>query len=131
LSSNSGSTKTAKLCAAFWLFNPLPAAVSSRGNAESLMSCLVLMCVQLLIKQQIILASLVYGTAVHFKIYPVTYALPVYLLLGNGYKKGKAQYPINFKQCIHHAILPTKERAVFVICSLTIFVLLTGGYYYL
>ncbi|XP_046558873.1 LOW QUALITY PROTEIN: GPI mannosyltransferase 1-like [Haliotis rubra] len=91
VSSKGHSHKTAVICTCLWLFNPLPMAVSSRGNAESIMSFLVLATLQLLENRHIFLSAVSYALAVHFKIYPVTYALPLYLLLGKDFEKDKVQ----------------------------------------
>ena len=56
-------------------------AVSSRGNAESVMAYLVLQTISLLQRRQIALAAFLYALAVHVKIYPATYAPAVYLFL--------------------------------------------------
>lgn len=66
-------------CALLWLYNPLPAVVSTRGNAESIMSCLILLTIKFLQNNKIFYAGLVFGFSVHFKLYPIIYSLSIYL----------------------------------------------------
>ncbi|RUS90035.1 hypothetical protein EGW08_002222 [Elysia chlorotica] len=76
------SKSTCQYSALLWLFNPLCATVSSRGNAESVIAWLVLMALSLLLQGRIAASAVFYALSVHFKIYPVVFALPLYLYLG-------------------------------------------------
>ena len=75
------TNNSAVVAACLWLFNPLVATVSVRGNAESVMSCLVLLVLYLLIKERVLLAAIFYGLSVHLKIYPVMYSVTIMMYL--------------------------------------------------
>ena len=64
-----------------WLLNPLVVNVSTRGNAESVVSLLVVACLYFFDKQRLILSGILLGTSIHFKIYPILYSLPLTLYL--------------------------------------------------
>ena len=74
---------------ACWLLNPLTATVSSRGNAESLLSVLVLSCLYLVMTRRLLLSAVVFGLSVHMKIFPIMYSLPLFLFLDNNYTGDK------------------------------------------
>ncbi len=73
------------LSCAVWLLNPLTATVSTRGNAEAILAVLVLGCLYCLMNKSVSLSAVLYGLAVHVKIFPIIYALPLFLLLDANY----------------------------------------------
>lgn len=71
--------------AAIWLLNPLAINVSTRGSADTIISAMVLATMYLVMKRRLVFAGIVFGLAVHFKIYPIIYSISflVYLAQGN------------------------------------------------
>lgn len=69
------------ICTNLWLFNPLTLTVSTRGNAESLQSVLVLSSVYLILQKRTAMSAISLALGVHFKLYPIVYTLPFFLLL--------------------------------------------------
>ena len=64
-----------------WLFNPITLSISTRGNAESFQAVLVLASLLCIMKKYHFFGGLLLGSAVHFKIYPVIYSLPISLYI--------------------------------------------------
>lgn len=78
---------TALKCCFLWLYNPLVIGVSTRGSAESMMAVLVLLTLYMMKMRLHILSGIFLGAAVHFKLYPIIYSLPLYLSLSHSNKK--------------------------------------------
>ena len=109
----------------FWFYNPITIAISSRGNAESLMSFLVLLFVLYLKKRSYMVAGMLYALSIHFKIYPVTYGLAVLFYLLNT-KKPVYSYSI-FR--VLKSVFFAKSVYIFGFSFFITFVLLTGFFY--
>jgi len=104
----------------FWFYNPVTVAISSRGNAESVMACLVLAFIYFLRRGHFPLAGLFYGLAVHFKIYPVIYAPAIALYI---VKPTLATLSSPFK------LLLNARLWLFGATALVSLAALTGGFY--
>ena len=74
------SVGAARGWAALYLFHPFSWTVSTRGNADGIVAALVLLSLHLIMTHRVVLSAVVYGVAVHFKIYPIIYA-PAFLVL--------------------------------------------------
>lgn len=57
-----------------WLFNPLIFTISTRGNAESLLCCLILATLHFLMEGKLVASGLIFGLAVHLKLFPAIYS---------------------------------------------------------
>lgn len=68
-----------------WLFNPYTMTISTRGSCESLVSIMMLTVLYCLSRGSVSVAAVTYGLATHLRIYPVIYALPLMVFLGNMY----------------------------------------------
>lgn len=80
------SSKLALRYDALWLLNPFVCNISTRGNAESLLGVMVLGTLYLILhKKYFYSGCFVFGFSVHFKIYPVIYAVPLLMLLDDHY----------------------------------------------
>jgi len=75
------SESVSRLAACTWLHNPLVMNVSTRGSAESVIVALVLLTIHLYQQKVFLLTGLVYGLAIHLKIYPLIFCLSLYVPL--------------------------------------------------
>ncbi|KAK4241169.1 family 50 putative glycosyltransferase [Achaetomium macrosporum] len=64
----------ARKFAAIWLLNPMVATISTRGSSEGLLGVLVMALLSAVMARRVMLAGLLLGFGVHFKIYPFIYA---------------------------------------------------------
>ncbi|KXJ16443.1 GPI mannosyltransferase 1 [Exaiptasia diaphana] len=106
---------TAVYSACLWLFNPVAAVVSSRGNAESIMAFLVLATLYAALKNKPLLAALLLALAVHFKIFPIMYSLPLFLFIDK--TRDTKFIRGNAKECVmrltEYILSPSRIKLVF------------------
>ncbi|TYZ64760.1 hypothetical protein PybrP1_008897 [[Pythium] brassicae (nom. inval.)] len=127
--------KSAALYASVWLFHPFSINISTRGNADSIVVLLVLLTLLLLMRKQLVLAALAYGAAVHFKIYPIVYALTFLVFLNGEYNVANAAWSAacNSSFCfwVQIGALANRDRVVFSLVSGGFFLALTAAFYQL
>ncbi|KAL9103473.1 MAG: hypothetical protein Q9163_001469 [Psora crenata] len=61
--------------ASIWLLNPMVTIISTRGSSEGLLGVMVIALLWAALEQRVLLAGLLLGLAVHFKIYPFVYGV--------------------------------------------------------
>lgn len=124
--------KVRKVAGCLWLFNPLTLVVSSRGNAEAIMSVLVLATIHQFLERNFKMCAILWAVSVHFKIYPITYAIPMYLALErtSGSTDKKREKQKTTLRDFLESLLPNKQRLSFFLISLIVIAILTGAMYY-
>lgn len=83
------SVDAARHSALFWLLNPMALAISTRGNAESLVCACVLGVIYFLMIRKRLEAALLFGFSVHFKIFPIIFTPSILIFLGIYHSKRK------------------------------------------
>lgn len=63
--------------ASIWLLNPMVATISTRGSSEGLLGVMVVALLWAVLSKRIVLAGVLLGLAVHFKIYPFIYGVSI------------------------------------------------------
>lgn len=63
--------------ASIWLLNPMVATISTRGSSEGLLGVMVVALLWAVLSRRIVLAGVLLGLAVHFKIYPFIYGVSI------------------------------------------------------
>ncbi|TYJ25986.1 hypothetical protein E1A91_A07G087600v1 [Gossypium mustelinum] len=133
-----------------WLFNPFTFTIGTRGNCEPIVCAIILWIIICLINGNVVQAAFWYGLIVHFRIYPIIYALPIVIFLDprffrSGTKPllsdwtsdpGKARQ-INSElidKCVVCDVWKstfTRSRILFGLISGTVFLLCTGFFFHL
>lgn len=128
LQDTKGDEKKATISACIVLYNPLSAVVSARGNAESLLSMIVLWILYLLGSDSNIgyrrwlTAAVIHGLAAHLKIYPLIY-LPSIFFNSAAITRGATLKTVLWKFMTNH------RGVVYGLVCIATFALLTLGFY--
>lgn len=94
-----------------WLFNPYTMTISTRGSCESLVSIMMLTVLYCLSRGSVCVAAATYGLATHLRIYPVIYALPLIIFLGNMYHDELALGQCSKLRLRRTAVASLKEKS--------------------
>ncbi|KAL8152898.1 hypothetical protein V2J09_010658 [Rumex salicifolius] len=138
--------------AIIWFFNPFTFTIGTRGNCEPIVCAAILWIITCIMKGRVYQAAFWYGLIVHFRVYPIIYALPILLVLDPGYvhsnskpmlalwKANKQRLTQNLndteinKPCFTMATITsllTRDRILFGLISSSVFLCLTAMFFYL
>jgi phosphatidylinositol glycan class M len=112
---------------AFWIYNPMTIVMSTRGSNDNIITTLVFATIYYLLKRQYVTSGLLYGLSVHFKIYPIIYALPFYLYIDCD-KSSLTLNSFSLRSLISTPFF-TRNRLVFTFVSASTFLALTALFY--
>jgi phosphatidylinositol glycan class M len=70
-------TDGSRMWASMWLFSPIAINVATRGSCDAMICCLMLLFIKYFQKNNLDKAAIVLGLAVHFRLFPVVFGLPV------------------------------------------------------
>lgn len=116
--------------ASIWLLNPMVAQISTRGSSEGLLGVIVVALLWAMVEMRIVLAGLLLGVAVHFKIYPFIYA-PAFVWWLDAERLGRSNATSSTEQGIQGAVkgFLNFERFLLALTSFSTFASLNGIMY--
>ncbi|KAI3973677.1 hypothetical protein MKW92_039224 [Papaver armeniacum] len=144
--------KTCLSSVALWLFNPFTFTIGTRGNCEPMVCAIVLWMIYCLMNGSVLQAAIWYGLVVHFRVYPIIYALPILFVLHPlNLQTGQKLVIQKWSQiqqesspyssstnlfCMANPLLLlrnlfTRRRIIFGLLSGTVFLIFTGVSFYL
>ena len=111
--------------ASIWLLNPMVATISTRGSSEGLLGAIIATLIYCVVKEWTATTAMVLGVAVHFKIYPFIYGVPILWSLS---MPGRVQ---DNEQSVFRSVFefPNRSRMLFLCVSLTTFAVLNGLFF--
>ncbi|KAF9699226.1 hypothetical protein EKO04_002924 [Ascochyta lentis] len=117
--------------ASIWLLNPMVATISTRGSSEGLLGVFVTALLWAVLAKRVVLAGMLLGFAVHFKIYPFIYAASIVWWLDDTKfgkdKVAKSSTQISSLDRIFAFITP--QRITLAISSIITFAILNAAMY--
>lgn len=81
-----------------WLLNPFTFTISTRGSSDALVAFILLAILMALRWRQSFLAGILWGFAVHWRMFPVIYgpSIMLFLALGNARKQGTNKNRVSY-----------------------------------
>ncbi|XP_017865730.1 PREDICTED: GPI mannosyltransferase 1 [Drosophila arizonae] len=124
------TTKIACVSACLWLYNPLTAVISTRGNGDSMTGFFVILNLYLLMRTQhsvfkfwiAFCAGFVHGFVIHLRLYPIVFSLTYYLAIS-----GLSKKPLGLLQ----KMFPNTQQIYLIIGTLIGLVSFTSTFYFL
>lgn len=113
----------------FWLLNPLPLAISTRGSFEPIIGSLILATIYAFSRNKLFSAGTLLGLTIHLKIYPIIYLPIFYLYLSEWTSKKTDGHNMIVK--LFYTLLPNLNRVYFVSSTVLSFSLVTCGCYFI
>lgn len=112
--------------ASIWLLNPMVATISTRGSSEGLLGVFVTALLWAVLARKTVLAGMLLGFAVHFKIYPFIYAASIVWWLDDTKTKGSGAAASRIQGTSLEQILAfiNPQRITLAIASIITFALL-------
>lgn len=115
------STRRANVYVTTWLWNPVVAVISTRGNSESMIGTGVLLCLWAALLKRPFLTGCLFGLVIHLKLYTIIYAFSFLGVMDSKYE-GKSTSSFLFSWI-------TRSRVYFALATLLSSVLLNGVMY--
>jgi phosphatidylinositol glycan class M len=107
--------------ASIWLLNPMVATISTRGSSEGILGVLVVALLWAVLRRRIVLAGMLLGFSVHFKIYPFIYAPSIIWWLDDEQLGGSAKKaPATLQEKVSNFF--NSARVKLAVVSLAVFV---------
>lgn len=122
------TTERALKFTSIWLLNPMVATISTRGSSEGLLCVMVVALLWAIIHRRIMLAGVLLGLAVHFKIYPFIYGVSIVWYLeplpasgSESERASKWRSPASFSLLENPINFITPDRITLILSSLSTF----------
>lgn len=119
----------------FWLYNPLSIVIATRGNGDSITSFFILLTICAIQKAvtnksgasyvYTLLAGIVHGVAIHFRLYPLAFSFAYFVYLGSNVGGSAAKQQSMWKSILQ----PNPQQMLLVFSTITSLLGLTLYFY--